>query len=625
MAPPNPPMPTIEKPAKSPLINIYCLNTAHSNQICHTALNLASTHERNFDIILFQEPWYGSITSADDIRGGVSMQGWQPIMPTSPVPEDRYPRVMAYIHIEANLNIVARSDLIDDLDIQILDVRCQGANQPITQLVNIYNQSAAEEADGFSVDWLCEIIFDKDIATILTGDWNLRHPICHAMNGNGDQCTQDTVLWLQENDFTICNPHNLTTWQSKSAEFLSPLDLTFTNQRADDVHALTKWSVEKEFNADSDHYAVFFSIENAGEEISNLSQAKFNWKHVNKQTFTKTLYRAIHNNDRYNEVFRPLMNHTLHPVSPLQLDDATKLLQDAMQTATLATVPVQHASPRAKPWWTPELTAALNSISVARMSIGDTLAMGQEVSEMAKNNIIHLHAVFKRQYHRTKASYYNTLVKGATPQTLYSFAKWTQGSCQLMSPPIERGVGTEPVVSHKDKCDTLREALFPVLPALPDARYPNMNVHDTDIEWVKVMKCEVHDSIFKAAPLNVPGMSEMTGRAYQWAWEVAEEDLFLICTLAIKIGHHPEPFHTSIAVALWKPKKDSYSKPRSYRLIQLLEVLGKAIEHIVAQHMAYLAVSHKLLPADQFGGVPGRSAEDAALSAVHDIEAAQNV
>jgi hypothetical protein len=80
---------------------------------------------------------------------------------------------MAYIRIEANLDIVACSDLIDDLDIQILDVRRQGANQPITQLVNIYNQLAAEEVDGFSVDQLHEIIFDKDIATILTGDWNL--------------------------------------------------------------------------------------------------------------------------------------------------------------------------------------------------------------------------------------------------------------------------------------------------------------------------------------------------------------------------------------------------------------------------------------------------------------------
>jgi hypothetical protein len=145
-------------------------------------------------------------------------------------------------------------------------------------------------------------------------------------------------------------------------------------------------------------------------------------------------------------------------------------------------------------------------------------------------------------------------------------------------PPIEQDEGMEPVVSHKDKCDMLRAALFPVPLALPDAMYPDMNVHDTDIEWEKGMKREVCDSIFKASPLNVPGISKMMGRAYQWAWEVAEEELFLNCSLAIEIGHHPEPFHTSIAIALRKPKKDSYSKPQSYRLIQLLEVLGKAIE-----------------------------------------------
>jgi hypothetical protein len=119
---------------------------------------------------------------------------------------------MAYIWIEANLDVVAHSDIINDLDIQVLDVTCQRANQPMTWLVNVYNQSSAEEAEGFSVDCLCEKAFNDDIATILTGDWNLQHPICCAMEGNGDQQAQNMVLWLQENDFTLHNPHNLTTW-----------------------------------------------------------------------------------------------------------------------------------------------------------------------------------------------------------------------------------------------------------------------------------------------------------------------------------------------------------------------------------------------------------------------------
>jgi Reverse transcriptase (RNA-dependent DNA polymerase) len=347
---------------------------------------------------------------------------------------------------------------------------------------------------------------------------------------------------------------------------------------------------------------------------------------VNKQTFTATLHSAIHqDDDNYDEAFGLLLSHAIHLVSPWQLDHATEFLQVAMQKAATAAVPIQQPSSHAKPWWTPELTAALKSISEAQIAIGDTLAAGREVTVLMKNNVTHLCAVFKHQYCKTKTSFYNTLIEEATPQTLYSFAKWTQGSWQLMSPPIECGEGLEPVVSHKDKCDALRAALFPVPPHLLDAHYPDMDPQEADLEWTRVTKQEVHDSIFTAAPLNVPGISEMTGRAYQWAWEVAEDKLFLICALSVEIGHHPMPFHTSIAIALRKPKKDSYSKPCSYRLIQLLEVLGKAIEHIVAQWMAYLAVRHKLLPADQFRGVPGRSAEDAALAAVHDIEAARNV
>ena len=96
----------------------------------------------------------------------------------------------------------------------------------------------------------------------------------------------------------------------------------------------------------------------------------------------------------------------------------------------------------------------------------------------------------------------------------------------------------------------------------------------------------------------------------------------LIC-LCTRMGYHPKEWHTSIAVALQKPKRD-YSLPRSYRLIQLLEVLGKVLECIQAQRLAYITAKHDLFPSSQFGGIPGRSAKDALLCTVHDIEMAWN-
>src|SRR5260370_3058578 len=89
------------------------------------------------------------------------------------------------------------------------------------------------------------------------------------------------------------------------------------------------------------------------------------------------------------------------------------------------------------------------------------------------------------------------------------------------------------------------------------------------------------------------------------------------------MGYHPKDWCTSIAIALQKPKRD-YLLPRSYRLIQLLEVLGKVLECIQTQRLLYIAARYNLFPLSQFSGIPGRSAEDALLCTVHDIKTAWN-
>lgn len=69
-------------------------------------------------------------------------------------------------------------------------------------------------------------------------------------------------------------------------------------------------------------------------------------------------------------------------------------------------------------------------------------------------------------------------------------------------------------------------------------------------------------------------------------------------------------------------KKPDYSLPNAYCPIQLLEVLGKVLERIQAEQLAYWSVKLNVTPALHFGGVKGKSAEDAILVAVHDIQAA---
>ncbi len=224
---------------------------------------------------------------------------------------------------------------------------------------------------------------------------------------------------------------------------------------------------------------------------------------------------------------------------------------------------------------------------------------------------------------KAKHEYYLKLTEEADTCNMWNFHKWTSNKCTYTSPVLSNGEGGEPAVTHTNKCNLLRMTLFPLRPLLADEPPLDLEPREDDMAYHEVMKWEVHEALFTAAPMNAPRITGMTGRAYQWTWSIMEEEMFHLIRLCAKMGYHPKEWQMSIAVALQKPKRD-YSLPCSYCLIQLLEVLSKVLECIQACQLSHIAAKHNLFPSSQFGGIPSRSAEDALLCTVHDIEMAWN-
>ncbi|HKT21438.1 MAG TPA: reverse transcriptase family protein, partial [Nitrososphaerales archaeon] len=89
-------------------------------------------------------------------------------------------------------------------------------------------------------------------------------------------------------------------------------------------------------------------------------------------------------------------------------------------------------------------------------------------------------------------------------------------------------------------------------------------------------------------------------------------------------GYHPLIWRQATTVIIPKPGKPDYSTPKAYRPIALLNCLGKILEKLMAQRLAYYAERFALLHKDQIGGRPQRSAIDAALALSHRIDDAKN-
>ncbi|KAF9072278.1 hypothetical protein BDP27DRAFT_1172558, partial [Rhodocollybia butyracea] len=69
-----------------------------------------------------------------------------------------------------------------------------------------------------------------------------------------------------------------------------------------------------------------------------------------------------------------------------------------------------------------------------------------------------------------------------------------------------------------------------------------------------------------------------------------------------KLKAYPNLWHLSDTAVLRKPGKSTYSIPKSYRPIALLQNMSKGYTTILAEDISHLAEKHQLLPETQFGG-----------------------
>jgi hypothetical protein len=144
--------------------------------------------------------------------------------------------------------------------------------------------------------------------------------------------------------------------------------------------------------------------------------------------------------------------------------------------------------------------------------------------------------------------------------------------------------------------------------------------------FIPITDNEIDEAISGASSKSAAGFSQISYKAVKLSWAAPEGKRY-ICKLIQKCaesGYHPRAWRRAVAIALRKPGKPDYSNPRAYRLITLLECLGKVLEKVIARRLTFLAGKYDLVPSNQFGGRSHSSTSDALLSFVNDVHAAWN-
>src|SRR5258708_38273805 len=299
----------------------------------HELAHNIATSKQELDIILVQEPWWnGDITTL--------FQGWQVVLPTPTIKENKCHRVAAYYRLQTGIEMTLRTDICKDLDFMILDVKWEGSRHPPICIINIYNQTELGETQEqrYTTDRLARINLHPGTPTIITGDWNLHHNNWNSAVEieSTPARTQEVVDWLKGQSFSLCSERNVHTRSGTGSQWDLVIDLTFANEIATGQGIVRNHTVNMDPTTLSDHHALTFTLSN-----HNSTEAKYNWKEAKEGSFVEAFEQELHaDTEIYDITIQQVLNKNCSQASPEELNNAVRFINKCMEFAAEKTVPI---------------------------------------------------------------------------------------------------------------------------------------------------------------------------------------------------------------------------------------------------------------------------------------------
>jgi hypothetical protein len=106
---------------------------------------------------------------------------------------------------------------------------------------------------------------------------------------------------------------------------------------------------------------------------------------------------------------------------------------------------------------------------------------------------------------------------------------------------------------------------------------------------------EIKDTIYNNSYKTAPGPDQISNKIIQKAYQIIPDLFYKLYSKLIEKEHYPIQWREAIGIILKKQNKSDDSNPKAYKIISLLNYLGKTAEKIIAIRLGYLAETTDLL------------------------------
>ena len=324
------------------------------------------------------------------------------------------------------------------------------------------------------------------------------------------------------------------------------------------------------------------------------------------------------------------MIHSLNQIEINELQFAATSLQNLLFSAAEKSIPKFKFSDRSKPWWSEKISKLRRNLSSKRRNWK---------RNQSQNQLHYQYTQARNQYFQeiklAKNKCWNDFLENADSEQVYKAYKYCNQR-RLEKTPVICYNNTEKAISFNDKCkiflntllpansDNMTESIDPAYFAVNDTNLSEFcpesySSNESKWKWPKLTINELENAIFSSSTKKAAGSDKINFLIIQKAYSIIPQLFYQLYSKLIEVGFHPECWKEEIGVILKKPNREN-SNPKSYRLVSLLNCLGKIAEKLIAERLAFYAETTDLLYNDQIGARKQRSAIDAAISIVSEIE-----
>lgn len=608
-------------------LKVIQANLMKSSAATESLLQLAL--ELDASILLIQEPRIIKSTSS---MGETSFRSINhpafvqilPIMNTQTSPDRNTPRTMAYLkrNLGGNLQVTLRADLSADPDCTILEIQQGNTNFFI---FNIYNQTCRHRAvQPLPFE---RILWQRQVPgpSIVLGDFNMHHPSWDPESPISTGVDR-LIDWVDENELCLLNTPGQGTFHRPNLNRETVIDLTFATSSM--LENIKSWMVLPPIG--SDHKPIMFTIQiNSLDEVlveNPILAKKFNTKRADWCKFKKKfnelveedifLQSKIYNLPAYytqeitgsHSYNRTNTEHLLEKMANL----LTKVIQEAAQ----ASIPTIKPGAKSKPWWNEEIRCLRRDMQ--RKHRLYTSSEGIPPNSRLQREFKVARNKYTEAIKKAKRDHWNKFLENENPKVIFKAMAYTRDTRVEHIPAIMSKEGSFQH-SFKGKCIALRETLFPKPPDSEPISWDN--IIPTQKDWPPLRKHELENACCARISGKTPGPDTINQDMISIAYQEQPILFFRIYSLLFDLGYHPAIWREATGAVLKKPNKSDYSTPKSYRIICLLNCLGKVLERIIAKRLSFLAESTDLLDKSQIGGRLRKSAIDATLLLTNEIQA----